>query len=62
MVPDADETGEYWVLTKTKVKEIAIIDCEEDPKNKGHFLFTTVKSTTDEDYKSLLDGYTVVGG
>lgn len=62
LVPDADETGEYWVLTKTKVKEIAIIDCEEDPKDKGHFLFTTIKSTTDEDYKSLLDGYTVVGG
>ena len=62
LVPDADITGEYWVLTLTKVKEIAIIDCREDPDNKGHFLFDTIKSTTNEKYEKLLDGYTAIGG
>ena len=62
LVPDANITGEYWVLTPTKVKEIAIIDCREDPDNKGHFLFDTIKSTTNEKYEKLLDGYTAIGG
>ncbi|MCM1213931.1 MAG: hypothetical protein NC548_05335 [Lachnospiraceae bacterium] len=62
LVPDADVTGEYWVLTPTKVKEIAVIDCKVDPDDKERFVFTTIKSATKENYENLLHGYKAVGG
>jgi len=44
LVPDADITGEYWVLTPTEVELVTTIQCKVDPKNSLRYEFIERKN------------------